>query len=48
MPNFVQTETANFLPELASNHDPSAVHLQSNYDYRCEPPGLVQHIIFKK
>jgi hypothetical protein len=29
----------NYLPRLASNHDPLGVCLLSSQDYRCEPPA---------
>jgi hypothetical protein len=30
----------NYLPELASNHEPPDLYLLSSKDYRCEPPAL--------
>jgi hypothetical protein len=37
----------NFLPGLASNHNPLDLCLTSSLDYRLEPPFLVRDILFK-
>jgi hypothetical protein len=36
--NWFEIGSANFLPGLASNHDPPDLCLLSSEDYRCEPP----------
>jgi hypothetical protein len=39
----------NYLPELASNHDPPDLCLLSSWDYGREPlaPGKTEHFCFK-
>jgi hypothetical protein len=37
LPYLLRNNLANFLPRLASNHDPPDICFLSNWDYRCEP-----------